>query len=82
MEEKYLGLLNLSDRSRSYAIKRMKILKQEETEVKDMINTFIDHYITDIIPKDIALSFETSTYNNIVYMINNHKGFKNRYFIQ
>ena len=82
MEDEYLNLLNLSRRSRSYAIKRMNILKQEETDVKDMIQRFIDHYVTDIIPKDITLSFETSTYNNNVSLINNHKEFKNRYFIR
>ena len=82
MEDEYLNLLNLSRRSRSYAIKRMNILKQEETDVKDMIQRFIDHYVTDIIPKDITLSFETSTYNNNVNLINNHKEFKNRYFIR
>ena len=49
---------------------------------KDMIQRFIDHYVTDIIPKDITLSFETSTYNNNVSLINNHKEFKNRYFIR
>ena len=82
MEDEYLNLLNLSRRSRSSAIKRMNILKQEETDVKDMIQRFIDHYVTDIIPKDITLSFETSTYNNNVNLINNHKEFKNRYFIR
>ena len=82
MEDEYLNLLNLSRRSRSYAIKRRNILKQEETDVKDMIQRFIDHYVTDIIPKDITLSFETSTYNNNVSLINNHKEFKNRYFIR
>lgn len=82
MEDEYIDLLNLSGRSRSYAIKRMNILKQEEKDVKDMIQRFICYYVTDIIPKDITLSFETSSYNNKVNLINNHKEFKDRYFIR
>lgn len=82
MEDEYIDLLKLSGRSRSYAIKRMNILRQEETEVKDMIQRFIVRYVADIIPKDMTFSFETSTYNDNVNLINNHKEFKERYFIR
>ena len=66
----------------SYAIKRFEILKEEELIVKDIFNEIIEDYVSDVIPNNLNLSFETSRYNNVIYLIDNHEGFKKRYFIK
>ena len=76
------NLLKLTSRSKSYAIKRFEILKEEELKVKKMFEKIIEDYVSDVIPNNLTLSFETSRYNNVIHLIENHEGFKKRYFIK
>ena len=82
MENEFLDLLKLTSRSKSYAIKRFEILKEEELIVKDMFQKIIEDYVSDVIPNNLTLLFETSRYNNVIDLIDNHEGFKKRYFIK
>lgn len=82
MENEFIDLLKLTSRSKSHAIKRLKILKEEELIVKDMFQKIIEDYISDVIPNNLTLLFETSRYNNVIDLIDNHEGFKKRYFIK
>ena len=82
MENEFLDFLKLTSKSKSYAIKRFKILKEEELIVKDMFKKIIEDYVSDVIPNNLTLSFETSRYNNVIDLIDNHEGFKKRYFIK
>ena len=82
MENEFIDLLKLTSRSKSYAIKRFKILKEEELIVKDMFRKIIEDYISDVIQNNLTLLFETSRYNNVIDLIDNHEGFKKRYFIK
>lgn len=82
MENEFIDLLKLTSRTKSYAIKRFKILKEEELIVKDMFRKIIEDYISDVIPNNLTLLFETSRYNNVIDLIDNHEGFKKRYFIK
>ena len=82
MENEFIDLLKLTSRTKSYAIKRFKILKEEELIVKDMFRKIIKDYISDVIPNNLTLLFETSRYNNVIDLIDNHEGFKKRYFIK
>ena len=82
MENEFIDLLKLTSRSKSYAIKRFKILKEEELIVKDMFQKIIEDYVSDVIPNNLTLLFETSSYNNVIDLIDNHEGFKKRYFIK
>ena len=72
----------MTNRSKSHAIKRFKILKEEELIVKDMFRKIIEDYVSDVIPNNLTLLFETSRYNNVIDLIGNHEGFKKRYFIK
>lgn len=82
MENEFIDLLKLTSRSKSHAIKRVKILREEELIVKDMFQKIIEDYISDVIPNNLTLLFETSRYNNVIDLIDNHEGFKKRYFIK
>ena len=82
MENEFIDLLRLTSRSKSYAIKRFEILKKEELIVKKTFQKIIEDYVSDVIPDNLTLSFETSRYNNVINLIENHEGFKKRYFIK
>lgn len=82
MENEFLDFLKLTSRLKSYAIKRFEILKEEELIVKDTFKKNIEDYVSDVIPNNLTLLFETSRYNNVIDLIDNHEGFKKRYFIK
>jgi len=82
MEVEFLDLLELSQRSRSYAIKRLNIIRAEETKLKEMFRVFIKEHISCILPSNLRLVFECSKYNEVVNLIGNNKEFKDRYFIK
>ena len=82
MENEFLDFLKLTSRLKSYAIKRFEILKEEELIVEDIFKEIIKDYVSDVIPDNLTLSFKTSRYNNVIDLIDNHEGFKKRYFIK
>lgn len=82
MENEFIDFLRLTSRSKSYAINRFKRLKEEELRVKEIFKEIIEDYVSDVIPDNLTLSFETSRYNNVINLIENHEGFKKRYFIK
>ena len=82
MENEFIDFLRLTSRSKSYAINRFKRLKEEELRVKEIFKEIIEDYVSDVIPDNLTLSFETSRYNNVINLIDNHEGFKKRYFIK
>ena len=57
MENEFIDLLKLTSRSKSHAIKRVKILREEELIVKDMFQKIIEDYISDVIPNNLTLLF-------------------------
>ena len=82
MENEFIELLKLTSRSKSDTIKRLKILREEELIIKGMFRKIIKDYVSDVIPNNLTLLFETSRYNDVIDLIDNHEGFKKRYFIK